>query len=389
MQSNTISNNSSSSTARRYDIDTLRVLAFSLLIFYHIGMFYVANWGFHVKSEYRSEWLENMMLLVNPWRLALLFLISGLAMRLALEKLSVIELIGKRHLRLLLPLAFGVLVIIPPQLYYEMTQNGDLQMSYWQFYRAFFDLSHPIFENYQAGILPHMDVNHLWYIRELWIFTVYLLLLMPILHSDPISNALEWLGTRGGYIGLLLLPLVPLVLLSVLVETDTESYRKALGFSFLIYGYLLGRHIELWEQIKRCRRAMLVVALVSYVILVALYNLVWLNENVTLSTTSEWLVLIFRAINRWSWVVAILGFAAVYLDKPNRLIRYLNEAVYPYYILHQTIIVVAGYELTQWQLGPILEPLLLIMATLVGCAALYEYVIRRVAILRPLFGLKN
>ncbi|MFT7009917.1 acyltransferase family protein [Paraglaciecola sp. MB-3u-78] len=96
---------------RRYDLDWLRVLAFAVLIFYHISMLYVADWGFHYKSQYQSEILQNFMLLVNRWRLPLLFFISGVASRYLLEKYSLIHFAKARTWRLLLTLLFGVLVI--------------------------------------------------------------------------------------------------------------------------------------------------------------------------------------------------------------------------------------------------------------------------------------
>ena len=114
---------------RRYDLDWLRILVFGLLIFYHIGMLYVANWGFHFKSVYQSETLANFMLIVEPWRMASLWVISGIAIRFILVKVSLLRYTFVRSLRLLLPLLFGVLVIVPPQLYVEMTANGALDMS--------------------------------------------------------------------------------------------------------------------------------------------------------------------------------------------------------------------------------------------------------------------
>ena len=386
---------SSTLQPRRNDLDMLRVLAFGLLIFYHIGMFYVANWGYHVKSNYQSQSLETLMLLVNHWRLPLLFLISGLAIRFVLAKVSIVNFLGKRHLRLLLPLAFGVLVIVPPQLYYQMLQSGELlsntgvPMIYWQFYQAFFDLNHPLFENHQAGILPHMDVNHLWYIRELWTFSIYLLILLPVLGSRWLQRKIDWLAGHSGWAGLLVLPLIPILVMGAFIDSESEAYRKALGFTFLVYGYLLGWHAELWATIKQYRHGFLAVALMTYLIIAVLYNLVWLNDAITLPVWGDWLAGIVRATNRWSWVLALLGFAAVHLSKPGKHLNYLNEAVYPYYILHQTIIVVAGYELTELKLGPVLEPLLLIVATVMGCGLLHEYIIRRSSLLRPLFGLKS
>ncbi|MGH8050651.1 MAG: acyltransferase family protein, partial [Arenimonas sp.] len=113
---------------RRYDLDWLRILAFGLLIFYHIGMLYVANWGFHYKSQYLSQPLEGLMLLVNPWRMSLLWIISGISIRFVLQKVSAYRFVTTRSLRLLLPLLFGILVVVPPQLFVEMTGKGDLHM---------------------------------------------------------------------------------------------------------------------------------------------------------------------------------------------------------------------------------------------------------------------
>ena len=161
---------------RRYDLDWLRVLVFALLIFYHVGMLYVADWGYHYKSQHQTEWLQSVMIFFNQWRLPLLFLISGIAIRFFLYKVSIWRFIGLRTLRLWLPLLFGIWVIVPPQLYIEMLSKGDLPpISYGQFYHAFLDLSHPYFDAYQSGIFPHVYVNHLWYIRELWYFSMYLL----------------------------------------------------------------------------------------------------------------------------------------------------------------------------------------------------------------------
>jgi surface polysaccharide O-acyltransferase-like enzyme len=62
---------------RRYDIDALRVIVFGLLIFYHVGMFFVP-WDFHIKNSVTYEWLKYPMIFLNRWRLPLLFVISGM-----------------------------------------------------------------------------------------------------------------------------------------------------------------------------------------------------------------------------------------------------------------------------------------------------------------------
>ncbi|MCB1049768.1 MAG: acyltransferase family protein [Acidobacteria bacterium] len=222
---------------RRYDLDWLRVLAFGLLIFYHIGMVYVARWGFHVKSPYASTHLESLMLLVNPWRMAILWFISGVAIRFVLAKVNKTRFLALRTVRLLLPLLFAVLVIIPPQLYCEMTQKGDLHHSYVEFLKAFFTWNHPLFAKYQAGILPHMDVNHLWYLRELWTFSLLLLLAMPIWNSRWFKSMMAWLATHVSVL------VLGLVLINTGLEWVYREPRNQMGFLFLCFGFAIA-----WQE---------------------------------------------------------------------------------------------------------------------------------------------
>jgi len=93
-------------------------------------------------------------------------------------------------------------------------------------------------------------------------------------------------------------------------------------------------------------------------------------------------------LNAWLWIVTVLAWGHFYLNRPMKWLPYATEAVYPWYILHQTIIVVVGFNLSKLQLGPFVEPVLVLLATIGGCLFLHEFVIRRTTILRPFFGLK-
>lgn len=373
---------------RMYELDWLRVLAFGILIFYHIGMLFVADWGFHYKSQYTSEFLQNIMLLVNRWRLPLLFLISGIAVRFLLEKVSIFRFLWMRNIRLLIPLAFGVLVIIPPQLYIEMIYNGDLEnISYWQFYQAFFNLDHPMFEKYQSGILPHMDVNHLWYIRELWWFSILLVILSPLLKMKQVESFVSWLGNSKSYI-LISLPALILAVFSITVFPDNdEGIKIARSFSFLLLGYIIGWNQDFWSNLKKHRKVFIIYAILTYGLLIWYYQFMWLGQEIPLVGLELGLVQFFSFLNRWSWILMILAYGSIYLNRPGRLLNYLNEAVYPYYILHQTILIVAAFVLSKYSLGAFLEPLLVIIITFTACMLCFE-VIRRFILTRLLFGLK-
>ncbi len=376
-------------TARRHDLDWLRVLLFAVLIFYHIGMVYVADWGYHYKSQYQSEWLKTLMIFVNQWRLPLLFLISGIAIRFLLNKVSVIKFVGLRTLRLWVPLLFAIWVIVPPQLYVEMISKGDLPvMSYGQFYQAFLDLSHPYFEHYQSGIFPHVDVNHLWYIRELWYFSMYLLLAYGFLSVIKVMPFLYRIFQQKS---LLMLYLLLVILMSathfILFPLASEGERKALGFSFLCYGFLIGWQPQFWQQVTHHRKQLLCFAILTFSILISYYYLYYAPQNTESKGGVYFIELLFVYGNRWAWILTILGFGHYYLNRNHRYLKYFNEAVYPYYILHQTLIIVSAYLLNRYQLGAFIEPVLVIILTFSGCALGYE-LIRRSAVLRLLFGLK-
>ncbi|MBV1908826.1 MAG: acyltransferase family protein [Kangiellaceae bacterium] len=366
---------------RRHDLDWLRVLAFGLLIFYHIGMLYVENWGFHIKSQYLSSQLESVMLLVNPWRMPILWMISGIAIRFVLARVTLLHFIKWRSYRLLLPLLFGVLVVVPPQLYYEMRFNEGLDLSYWEFYCAFWQWDNPIFDNYQPGIWPHFDVNHLWYLRELWTYSLYLIVLLPIFNSRMIGSLTDCLAER---------PLLLSILLSLpilVIQFSLEETRNAFGLLFLCYGYLLGWHPKLWKKLRQQSFRLLFCGVVCYLCLVYFYNVYWVVQSEETNPLILILGRLIHSIDRLVWVLAILGLAFRLLNHQSDPLRYLNEAVYPFYILHQTVIIVIAAQLSSLHLRPVLEVVFVIISTVLICFACYA-LIKRVSLLRPLFGLK-
>ena len=148
-----------------------------------------------------------------------------------------------------------------------------------------------------------------------------------------------------------------------------DWYSHAMYGSFFLLGFLIGRNEGLWQEFARLRSITLACAVVMFI----LFNLV---DN---------LVVVY--LNRWLWLMAVFGWGYQYLNRPRKWLPYATEAVYPWYILHQTITIVLGYQLARLSLGPVIEPLLVLTGTIVGCWALHEFVIRRTRLLRPLFGL--
>ncbi len=380
----------SQALARRHDVDALRVFAFALLILYHVGMFYVADWGWHVKSEYQSEGLKLPMLLSNQWRMSLIFVISGLAVSFAWGKYSPGRFAARRFSRLLVPLLFGMTVIVVPQPYLEALSNGSIEPGFLKFYSAYLTFGDMPANAYNNMDSPGWTWNHLWYLPYLLVYTLALIPLALFLRGSG-KRILDKLTKLRG-IWLVLAPIAPLILYGTLIFPRfpyishallDDWYAHAMYFTFFLYGFVIGRDQGLWDELQRIRKLSLIGAVATFTAFYVITNV--LPDDAFPGHDQVQLVVIY--LNRWLWIVAILGWGKHLLDRPFRWLPYATEAVYPWYILHQTITVVAGYQLSQLALGPVIEPVLVLTATLGGCLLLHEFVIRRTGVLRYLFGI--
>ena len=374
---------------RRYDLDWIRIGAFFLLILYHVGMFYVP-WGWHVKSPEPVAWLEPVMLLTNPWRLSLLFLVSGAATRFMADKLAADVLARQRAARLLPPLALGMLIIVPPQSYYEIVEQLGFNQGYLAFYGRYLTASGGWCD--ADGCLITPTWNHLWFVAYLLVYTLALAALVA--WARPALRRLEAGLARLPSWALLIAPILFLglaraVLLPRFGVTHAlvdDWYNHVLSFSMFLFGYLTAKSDTVRRRLISLRWPALVLALASYGAF-SLYAWTW-REAATEPAAS--LVLAMRfvyAVDQWCAIVAVLGFGARHLNRPHPTLAYLTLAVFPYYIVHQTVIVVAGHHLAQSGLPQGLEAALLITVTAAACGLTYELV-RRVPLLRPWFGLK-
>ena len=380
---------------RRYDLDWLRVLAFALLILYHCGMFYVADWGWHIKSEQPSSFLQNLMLLTSPWRMSLLFMVSGSALYFACKKIGRLELLQLRNQRLLLPLLFGMAVIVPPQVYIELTTSSGAQFSYWEFYQLYLNAGTDAYPEHQHGPLGLWTWNHLWFLAYLWLYTIVFVVVKPVL--DRAARALQ--ASPLNTTSLVLVPVLVLLVYRIsLADTYPPSnalfgdwYNHARYLSFLFAGYLIADWRSFWELVARRRWQLLAAAVCGYLLLLgivhgqvesALAGLGLVESAVTV------LVRLLVSFNQWFWILALLGLAVHFLNRPNPVLSYMNEAILPWYMLHQTLIVALAYGLSTFSLPQPLEAVLLVGGTIAGCALGYE-VVRRFWLGRLLFGLKR
>jgi surface polysaccharide O-acyltransferase-like enzyme len=368
--------------ARRYDLDWLRVIAFGLLIFYHIGMFYV-TWEWHVKSAHASPAIEPIMALLNPWRLPLLFFVSGVALRFAMDKARLREFLPRRFWRLALPIVFGMAVVVAPQAYFELVFKGEATTGFLAFWPDYLDPDQEF-----SIITPTW--NHLWYVVYLLVYTFALAALSGLLKKmeHAAERFFAWCGSGLGA-ALVFVPVVLFVAYDLLLSdrfpvTHTlvdDWFNHANSFTLVVLGYLAAKSQGFWRSIERAFGVAVAVAVTCGLALLAAR----LGLIARSGVMGELLGLV-RIVYAWAVIVSLLGIGQRTLNRSSAALAYLTEAAFPYYIVHQTIIVCAGALSLTLGLPLTLELPLIVISTLVGCAAGYE-VIRRIGVVRPFFGL--
>lgn len=384
-------------TERRHDIDALRVFAFALLILYHVGMAYVTDWDFHLKSAYTTQWLQPPMIALNRWRMPLLFMISGIAIGLAGAGRAPWRFAWRRCGRLLPPLLFGMFVVVAVQAYCQGVSNGKVEPGFGNFLLRYWQVRPwpaGSFDGWEHGI----TWNHLWYLAYLLPYTGLLMAMVALGRRLPAS-----LPALPAPIALPALLLAPILWEAVCVlwvlprHPPTHAlvgdwFVHAESFPLLVLGYALANNARFWTWAVQLRWSTLIAALLAIATELSIRQL---GRSLDPAQLSEMLAAIrwdvverlARAAYTWLALLTLFGWARHGLNRPFAWLPYCTQAVFPWYILHQSLIIVALYWLAPLHLGPWLEPALVLAATVAGCLLLHEYLIRRVRWLRPLFGM--
>ncbi len=381
---------------RHYGMDWLRIGAFALLILYHIAMVFVP-WNFHVKSSHVENGVRLPMLAANAWRLTLLFVVSGYASRALLRRSSgPVRFFATRCYRLLVPLGFGLVVIVPPQPWVELVTRHGYTGSYWTFW------THDAFRFAPLDGLWLPAWNHLWFVVYLFVYTTALTLGVALVrgprslrsHQNVRSRGAQRLFDRvfGGWL-VLLLPLAWLIFvhgwwLRMAGESQAlfgDWLAHVTYFPAFLFGFGLARSEPAIAAIARLWKVGGGLALLGYATILGI-ELGW-PAGVA---TPRWVYTpygIAHALEQWGGIVALIGLAERHFNRDHRWRPMLTEAVFPFYLIHQTIIVLVMYALLPAGLPGWAEFVLLLVATVAGCFAFYR-IGRRIAPLRPLIGLR-
>ena len=377
-------------TQRQTYLDWLRILSILGVLFFHSAMPYVAEDSWHIKNAETSNLMTESNLFLHLFRMPLLFFISGTVSYYMMQRRSTLNFIGLRFRRLFIPLLAGMFIIVPPQIYMEQLTHG-YKGSFWDWYPDVFN-----FVPYPKG---SFSWHHLWFIAYLFIYDLMLAPLFAWL-SSPKSEAFKSkmaILAKGKRICLLM---IPGVIWCALMSRDLPETNNLIHdgcyfvywLFFLLAGFICILQPKLMDSLERNRRFALTLGFIAMVLLD------YLRWNKIEPGHEQWFVQLkiftylfdaLKPIVAWCWVFALVGYGKHYLNYKHKILNYLNQAVYPFYILHQTVIVILVYYFVPLPNESILSKYIYTLGTTLFVTVLtYHLLIRPFALTRLLFGMK-
>jgi glucan biosynthesis protein C len=382
---------------RRYDLDWLRVLAMLAVFIYHCTRFFDTE-GWHLKNADQSFVLFILMRgLMWPWLMEIFFLLSGAGAWYALRSRSAGAFLGDRAKRLLIPLyTVGLLILLPPQFYFEQITNEGYTGGFWQSLPGYFDgFGLPRLTAWPTTLFDMPFGGHLWFLKFLFLISLVTLPLLVFLKSPRglrwIDRIAGWCGRRGG----IFVAVVPLALSLVVLRAVFRVERSwAEFFWYAIYfvlGYIIPADKRFTDAFKKYGWIGLALWLVGFFGGIAVLVLVLGFNPASGAEPFGLKFVLFQVI--WSIasfgsVVFLLGLGARYLNFNNRALAYANEAVLPFYLFHQTIILAVGYFVIRWNMPILPKFLIIVVLSFAAIMALYEFGVRRINVMRFLFGMR-
>jgi peptidoglycan/LPS O-acetylase OafA/YrhL len=369
---------------RRPDLDWIRVLAIGSLLLYHTALIFGPS-PWLIQNPATSRLVGEICYFFAQWRMPLMFLVAGVAAAAALERRTAGEHLAERARRLGVPLAFGVLTVVPPQIYlHRVAATGE---SFGSFYEGF--LQHMLTP---SGV----DWQHLWFVAYLIVADLVALPLFLWWRGRRATARQAWpralAGSGARYLALPPVALVAVAIVAARGLPPTALFGAVVPREFLPYlvvyvaGFALAGAGGAWELLERNRRTMLAAAVAAAATLFALR---WGPMFVPRATDELRAAIPYWApVNSWCWVAAALGYARRHLAFENAFLRYAREASYPVYILHQAVIVVLGAAVIRWDAGAPLKFVAIAGASTIAVLAAYEVAIRPHDAARFVFGLK-
>ena len=337
------------------------------------------TFGWHVKNNVQTTELNSLMSFLHIWRMPLLFFISGAGTCFALGNKSIRKYASERNRRLMIPFLFGIFTLVPIQVYLEKV---DQYTSLLDFYTHLFEGAYP------EG---NMSWHHLWFILYLFFISMVAIPIINWLRSSKADRFFNFIDKLAGKKGGLLLLVIPLILSQLILRpyfpdsthgfVDDWAYMT-LYFIFFIYGFIFARSKAFSKSLIKQRYFNLSAAVLVTILLFGRHYLI---EN---DVIRGYYYLIVSVCVAWFVGLATLGFSFKYLSHNSKFRKYANEAIYPFYLLHQPIILLIGFYMKDLEMNIVVKAIYLTVLSFTASVGIYLFLIRPFNFMRVMFGLK-
>ncbi len=356
---------------------------------YHSARFFdLVDW--HVKNVDTYFWVNLWNVFVSRWMMPLFFIISGASLYYAVEKPGgwAKFYVGK-FLRLMIPVIIGSMTHGALMIYLERRSHGQFSGSFLSFLPEYFNGVY-----LGIGMAGNFAFHgmHLWYLLFLFIYSLicYRLFIWLKRNGKRILNrVVAFLAIPGWmYLGFTLpLLLMKAIIPAAVFNVGNGGWGFLTYFWFLVSGFIIVSSDRLQQLIKRQRH----VSLIFGVLIVTGYLFQGFGSSplAMASGINNWLVALLSFLSAWCWLLTILGYGMNYLASDHPVLASANDAVMPFYILHQTVLLSIGYFVMQWELPDTLKWIFVFTASLLILAVLVAFMIRKLDLLRFLFGMKT
>ena len=360
-------------------LDWLRALGILLVFIYHSSRLYnVEDWIVKNKTWYPGVEVWNSF--ATSFMMPLMFVISGASLFFAVGKGSFGKFFKGKVLRLLVPLLVVDLTHASLQGYLDNIWHGQFTGSFFQFLPHYYSLA---------------SINwlgaHMWYVLFLFVFSIILYPLLRWLKGSG-QGFLSKLGGVLAKTGVLYTLTFPFLLLYVLISGDSLLMASNGGWPYIMYlwfvllGFLIISDQRIRDKIKQMRWVSLAIGLVLVIAFAALNAMLPDKETLTPALV---LLGLSRVFGSWICVLAFFGLGMQYLTERTAQLEYSDEAVLPFYILHQSVLVAVAHFVLQWGIPDVLEWAIVVVVSFIFIMVIYEYLVRRWNVTRFLFGMKR
>jgi len=380
-----------STNERKHYIDWLRVLAFGLLFLFHSWRPF-DQFPWHIKNEEQNVIFDLLTMFTHGWRMFLIFLVSGAGTWFALRSRKKAFLMD-RIKRLIVPFIFGILLIIPPQRFYEWVMFSDFTGTYFDFLLVY--PSQQLGANMGSSLLlwfGHLG-THLWFLPFLFAITMFVLPLFNKIQKGQLK--FSWLKRimQGNYgVFILVLPMILVRVIFKPIYSEYTDWADFLIYMFpFIYGFLFMSDPEFINIIKKKTYLFLVVGAISsmYFIYNAFQGPLNIQEYMNPSYSLKHIELsVISMLIAYSWILFFLGFFAKHMNFKHSILVPANISILPIYVLHQSLIIVFGYYIVGLELGTFTK-FIIIACTAIPASILLYKIIQTNNVMRFLFGMKK